>query len=141
MVTSVNGARALLGAAERVGADLGAPSWAAIGPATRRVLEAAGITVDFQPSLSDRTALAHELHVTRGDRVLVVRGDLADETLAVALRARGVEVDDVVAYRTREAPEASRSLLARVLADGPIDAVLFTSGSTVRGLVTLAPQP
>jgi len=138
VVTSVNGARALLGAAERVGADLGAPSWAAIGPATRRVLEAAGIAIDFQPSLSVRTALALELPVARGDRVLVVRGDLADETLAVALRARGVEVDDVIAYRTREAPEASRFLLGRVLADGPIDAVLFTSGSTVRGLVTLA---
>jgi uroporphyrinogen-III synthase len=70
--------------------------------------------------------------------VLLVRGDLADAELADALRARGAEVDDLVAYRTREAPEASRALLRRALADGPIDAVVFTSGSTVRGLVALA---
>jgi hydroxymethylbilane synthase len=138
VITSANGARAILGAAQRIGTDLGAPSWAAIGPATRRVLEAAAIAVAFQPSYSDSTALALELPVTRGDRVLVVRGDLADEALAAALRARGAEVDDVIAYRTREAPEASRSLLRGALADGPIDAVVFTSGSTVRGLVSLA---
>jgi hydroxymethylbilane synthase len=138
VLTSANGARAILGAAQRIGTDLGAPSWAAIGPATRRVLEAAAIAVAFQPSYSDSTALALELPVTRGDRVLVVRGDLADEALAAALRARGAEVDDVIAYRTREAPEASRSLLRGALADGPIDAVVFTSGSTVRGLVSLA---
>jgi hydroxymethylbilane synthase len=138
VITSANGARAILGAAQRIGTDLGAPSWAAIGPATRRVLEAAAIAVAFQPSYSDSTALALELPVTRGDRVLVVRGDLADEALAAALRARGAEVDDVIAYRTREAPEASRSLLRGALAGGPIDAVVFTSGSTVRGLVSLA---
>jgi uroporphyrinogen-III synthase len=45
-------------------------------------------------------------------------------------------VDDVVAYRTREAPETSRVLL-RTAAAGPIAAVAFTSGSTVRGLLSL----
>lgn len=138
VITSANGARAILGAAERIGTDLRVPSWAAIGPVTRRVLEAAGIAVDLQPSRSERTALALELPVTPGDRVLVVRGDHADEGLPAALRARGAEVDDVIAYRTREAPEASRSLLRDARADGPIDAVVFTSGSTVRGLVTIA---
>jgi hydroxymethylbilane synthase len=137
-VTSANGARAMLNAAERLEIDLQGPSWAVIGAATRRVLEAAGVAVAFQPSRSDGAALALELPATPGDRVLVVRGDLADETLPSALRTRGAEVDDVIAYRTREAPETSRSLLRRAVADGPIDAVAFTSGSTVRGLVTLA---
>ena len=82
--------------------------------------------------------MAIELPVVAGARVLVVRGDLADQELAKALRARGGEVDDVVGYRTREAPVSSRPLLRRALADGPIDAVVFTSGSTVRGLVALA---
>jgi uroporphyrinogen-III synthase len=82
-------------------------------------------------------ALAAQLPVRPGDRVLVVRGDLADVELALALRARGAEVDDVVAYRTREAPEESREPLRRAFANGPIDAVTFTSGSTVRGLVAL----
>ena len=138
VITSANGARAILKAAERILTELGAPSWAAIGPATRRILEHEGIEVALQPSQSTGIAMAIELPVRTGARVLVVRGDLADEELAVALRARGAEVDDVVAYRTREAPAGSRPLLRRVLAEGPIDAVVFTSGSTVRGLVALA---
>jgi hydroxymethylbilane synthase len=137
VITSANGARAILGAAERILTELGAPSWAAIGPATRRVLEHEGIEVAFQPSQSSGIAMAVELPVVAGDGILVVRGDLADEELAIALRARGAEVDDVIAYRTREAPESSRALLRSATADGSIAAVAFTSGSTVRGLVSL----
>lgn len=141
VLTSANGARATLAAAEaahHLPAAEKTPRWAAIGPATRGVLEGRGIHVDLQPSRAHGRAIADELPVVPGERVLVVRGDLADGGLAIALRARGAEVDDVVAYRTREAPAGSRSLLRRALADGPIDAVVFTSGSTVRGLVALA---
>jgi uroporphyrinogen-III synthase len=137
VITSANGALALLEAAQRVLTELGAPSWAAIGSATRRVLEHEGITVAFQPGQSNGVALALELPLAAGDRVLVVRGDRADEELADTLRARGAEVDDVIAYRTREGPESSRVLLRRATDEGLIAAVVFTSGSTVRGLVAL----
>ncbi|MGI8534859.1 MAG: hydroxymethylbilane synthase, partial [Candidatus Limnocylindrales bacterium] len=137
VITSANGARAILQAAERISTELGAPSWAAIGPATRRVLEHGGIEVAFEPCQNSGRAMAVELPVATGDRVLVVRGDLADETLAIALRARGAEVDDVIAYRTREAPPSSRALLRRAMRDGSIAAAVFTSGSTVRGLAAL----
>jgi uroporphyrinogen-III synthase len=137
VITSANGARAILKAAERILTELGAPSWAAIGSATRRVLEHEGIEVEFQPTQSSGIAMAVELPVKAGDGILVVRGDLADEELAVSLRARGAEVDDVIAYRTREAPERSRLLLRAAAADGAIAAAVFTSGSTVRGLVSL----
>lgn len=137
VITSVNGARAILKAAERVLTELGGPSWAAIGPATRRVLEHEGIEVEFVPSRSTGVAIAAGVPIVEGDRILVVRGDLGDEGLALALRARGAEVDDVVGYRTYEAPERSRGLLRKALADGPIAAAIFTSGSTVRGLVAL----
>jgi uroporphyrinogen-III synthase/uroporphyrinogen III methyltransferase/synthase len=129
--------RAILKSAEHIPTDRGAPSWAAIGSATRRVLEQQGLEVSFEPSQSSVVAMAAELPVGAGVRVLVIRGDLADDELAVALRARGVEVDDVVAYRTREAPESSRRLLREATAGGSISAVVFTSGSTVRGLVAL----
>ena len=78
-----------------------------------------------------------ELPIEPGDRILVVRGDLADVALVRGLRDRGAKVDDVVAYRTREAPESSRHLLRDATTHGPIAAVAFTSGSTVRGLVAL----
>jgi uroporphyrinogen-III synthase len=137
VVTSANGARAILAAAVRAVVAPAQSRWAVVGPATRRVLEREGIAVGLQPSQSSAIALAAELPIRPRDRVLVVRGDLADEDLALALRARGAEVDDVVAYRTREAPDSSRVLLRRAVAEGPISAVVFTSGSTVRGLVAL----
>jgi hydroxymethylbilane synthase len=137
VVTSANGARAILSAAERIPPEPGAISWAAIGPATRRVLEREGVEVRFQPSRSSAVAMAADLPIAFGDRVLVVRGDLADDELALGLRARGAEVDDVVAYRTREAPEGSRRLLRRATAEGELAAIVFTSGSSVRGLIAL----
>jgi uroporphyrinogen-III synthase len=137
VITSANGARAILKAAERILTELGSPWWAAIGPATSATLEHEGIEVQFQPTRPSAVAMAAELPIVAGDRVLVVRGDLADEELAVSLRARGAEVDDVIAYRTREAPESSRERLRTATADGPIAAAVFTSGSTVRGLVSL----
>jgi len=137
VVTSANGARAILTAAERILTELGAPSWAAIGPATRRVLEHEGVEVEFQPSQSTGTAMAAELPVVAGERVLVVRGDLADRELADTLRGRGAWVEDVIGYRTSVAPHSSRGLLRAATLDGPIAAAVFTSGSTVRGLVSL----
>jgi uroporphyrinogen-III synthase len=137
VISSTNGARAILKAAERVFTPFEASRFAAIGSTTRRDLEREGIDVDFQPSRSSAAAMAAELPMSPGDRVLAVRGDLADEEVAVALRARGAEVDDVIAYRTRQAPESSRGLLRTATTDGPIAAAVFTSGSTVRGLVSL----
>jgi uroporphyrinogen-III synthase len=137
VISSTNGARAILKAAERVFTPFEATRFAAIGARTRGDLEREGLDVDFQPSRSSAAAMAAELPVSPGDRVLIVRGDLADEDLAVVLRARGAEVDDVIAYRTREAPDGSRGLLRTATADGPIAAAVFTSGSTVRGLLAL----
>jgi uroporphyrinogen-III synthase len=47
-------------------------------------------------------------------------------------------VTDVVAYETIEAPKGSRPLLAAALDEGPVDALVLTSGSTARGLLALA---
>ncbi len=140
VVTSTNGARAFLKAAERAFTPFEASRFAVIGDATRRALEHEGVDVDFLPSQATATAIAAELPVTPGDRVLVVRGDLAGSELAGSLRGRGIEVDDVIAYRTREAPKSSRALLRASTAGGPIAAVVFTSSSTLRGLLTIGHQ-
>lgn len=140
VITSANGARAMLKAAERVFTALETSKFAAIGPTTRGILEHEGIAVDYQPPGASAAAMAAGLPLDPGDRVVVVRGDLADGELAVTLRARGAEVDDVVAYRTRQAPEGSRNLLRTAVAGAPIAAAVFTSGSTVRGLVSLGQQ-
>ncbi len=137
VITSANGAQAIVDAGA-TGSVAGCPRWAAIGPATRAVLETAGITVRLQPSEANGRTIAAELPLATGERVLVVRGDLAGPDLGLALGRRGALVDDVVAYRTREADASSGRLLGKTLADGPIAAVVFTSGSTVRGLLGIA---
>jgi uroporphyrinogen-III synthase len=137
-VTSAAGAAALLEALERL--EPGPPSlrWAVVGRATARVVEDAGHRVAYRPARSDAATMGAGLPIRPGERVVIVRGDLAGPRLADALRSRGAVVEDVVAYRTVEAPATSRRLLREALAPGLPAAVVFTSGSTVRGLLTLA---
>lgn len=138
VMTSANGARAILTAAERISTALGTPSWAAIGETTAAVLEREGIDVDFLPSRPEANAMGEELPLDAGEEVLLLRGDLGGPALATRLRERGAAVMDVVAYRTIEAPPSSRGLLRRAIATGRPDAVLFASGSAARGLFSLA---
>lgn len=138
VVTSANGARAALKAAERVSSALDTPRWAVIGDATADVLEHEGVDVDFRPSRAHARTLAAEMPVRPGQDVVLLRGDLADDDLPRILRERGVEATEVIAYRTVEAPASSRSMLRDALASEPPAAVLFASGSAVRGTVALA---
>jgi uroporphyrinogen-III synthase len=101
-------------------------------------VERAGAKVDIRPSRPDARALADELPITRGERILLVRGDLATDDLPARLRDRGGLVTEVVAYRTIEGPPTSRQILHDAFAAGRPDAVLLASGSAARGLVALA---
>jgi hydroxymethylbilane synthase len=139
VVTSVNGAAAVLAALERGSRGRSEVRWAAVGRGTEAALRAGGIETDFVPSRHTGAALGAELPVGAGARVLLPRGDLADDALPAALGGRGAIVDAVVAYRTVEGPEGSRAALAAALDDGSTDALVFASGSAVRGLLELAP--
>ena len=54
------------------------------------------------------------------------------------LEEMGAVVDDVVAYRTVSGPEASRRGLMEAIKDPDAEAIVFASGSAVRGIVALA---
>jgi hydroxymethylbilane synthase len=140
VVTSANGVSRLLERIGRTGAPVDGPAWSAVGAATAAALEAGGVTVVHRPGRSSGVALAADLPASAGERVLLVRGDLAARDLPDGLRARGILVDEVVAYRTQEGPPASAPRLADALARR-IDALLFASGSAVRGLLALASDP
>jgi uroporphyrinogen-III synthase len=43
----------------------------------------------------------------------------------------------VIAYRTLEGPDTSRQPLTDAISAAPFDAIVFTSGSTIRGLFAL----
>jgi uroporphyrinogen-III synthase len=138
VVTSPNGARAILTAAERLFTSLRPPNWAAIGAGTAEILEREDVQVSFLPSRAEARALADELPIHRGEAVLLLRGDLAGDDLPRRLEDRGAVVDEVIAYRTIEGPSASGRILDDALAAGRPDAVVFASGSAVRGLVAVA---
>jgi uroporphyrinogen-III synthase len=138
VVTSANGARAAVAAAERLRIDMATVGWAAVGQATARELRLAGVADIWLPGIADGEQVGAGLPVEPGDRVLLMRGSLAGEQLPLILRARGAEVDEVIAYRTLEAPAPSRELLAQSMAGRAPDAVIFASPSAVRGLLTLA---
>ncbi len=82
---------------------------------------------------------AHQLvagwAVPAGQRVLLVRSDVAGDALAVALRQRGAVVTDVVAY-TNRLPDGVDSTLRRQL---PVAATALLSASAARRLAAILP--
>jgi len=138
-VTSAAGADALADAVGRTGGDLSTARLAAVGAATAAALTARGARATFVPSRAAGEVLGDELPVAPGDRVLLARADAAEGGLPERLRERGALVVEVAAYCTVEAPEGARRPLRALFADGGVDAIVFTSGSTVRGLLALLP--
>ena len=106
---------------------------AAIGPAT---VAERGIRADLIAEPHTTAALAAALIERAPARALLARSADGDPALARRLREAGAEVTDAAVYRAATAP-ADPAVLAE-LAAGRIDAVTFTSPSTVRGLVELA---
>src|SRR5262249_222193 len=70
-------------------------------------------------------------------RVLLPRADGARSLLPDGLRARGAHVDEVIAYRASAPADADVAGVRAALAAGAIDAVTFTSSSTVRNFAAL----
>jgi porphobilinogen synthase len=130
VVTSAAGVEALPAIAS-------GPRWAAVGESTAGMLRARGATVDLVPSEANGAALADALPDPAGKRVLLVRASHADPDLPAGLRARGAVVEEVTAYETVEGPAESTGMLRDALGDPDVAAVVFASGSAVRGFVKL----
>jgi hydroxymethylbilane synthase len=117
------------------------PRWAAVGASTAEALEAHGVAVDVVPDEAEADALPEAIARVadlRGARVLLARADAAAASLPLRLRELGAEVDDVVAYTTSVGPDASREAMVSALDDPDLEAVIFASGSAVRGVLALA---
>ena len=116
-----------------------------VGPSTASRLLRYGIRADLTPPEFRAEALMDSLRTAgplRGKRVLLPRADIARDTLLDELRTAGTEVTDVVAYRTTLAPAdpGGGVDIYRMLLDGRIDAVTFTSASTVRNFAQIHGQ-
>jgi len=130
VVTSASGVDALDDLAK-------GPRWAAVGPATARALRARGIEPALVPEMTNGLALANAVPDAGGKHVLLVRAAAAAPDLPERLRERGAEVDELAAYTTVEGPASSAGPLTVALADAGLSAVVFASGSAVRGFIAL----
>lgn len=113
------------------------PRWAAVGEVTARALRDRGRNADVVPAEANGRALAAAMADVRGKRVAVVRASAADPDLPAALREGGAVVEEVTAYETVEGPADSAPALHRALREEDLAAVVFASGSAVRGFVKL----
>jgi uroporphyrinogen III methyltransferase/synthase len=133
--TSANGVAFFFSRLKELGRDvrdLKGVKIATIGPATASAVEAMGITVDLVPDefISEGVVRAFAGHDLQGARILLPRALEARDVIPEGLAAMGAMVDVAVTYRTIAA-ETDPSELKKYLEDGIVDAITFTSPSTV----------
>jgi len=122
--------------------DLKGVRLCAIGAGTAQRLGRYGLRADLVPDEARAEGVFDALKAAgplTGSRILLPRADIAREVLPDQLRDAGAIVTDVVAYRTVLAGgerDADHDIY-RMLLDHQIDAVTFTSASTVRNFARM----
>ncbi len=133
--TSVNAVGVVV---ERLTAlEIPASAWAdlavaAVGQTTADALRAHGILPKFVPETYVAEAIVDGLGTVAGEQILLPQAEIARETLAERLQAKGATVAAIPIYRTLAADLDLTALCA--LKQG-VDLLTFTSSSTVRNLV------
>jgi uroporphyrinogen III methyltransferase / synthase len=133
--TSANAAELVLAAVRDLDLDarlFAGTTLVAIGPETARALRDGGLRADLVPDEFVAEAVA-ELMIAAGvdgRHVWLPRAALARDVLPVRLRQAGADVDVLPLYRT-VLPAGTADRLRAELDRGPVDAVTFTSSSTV----------
>jgi len=114
-----------------------------VGASTAGALQRFGIRAELEASESHAEGLLRALlaHLGGDDavrdlRFLVPRSRIAGDTLPDGLRKRGAVVDSVEAYQTI-APATDMQPIRKMLVDELIDAIVFTSSSTVSNFAAL----
>jgi uroporphyrinogen III methyltransferase/synthase len=115
----------------------------AIGPATARTLAAVGAVTQLVASDSKSEGALSAIidHVggeerVRGMRFLIPRAKIAREVLPAGLRKLGAHVDAIETYQTIR-PDVDANSIVRLFELNSIDAITFTSSSTVSNFAAL----
>ena len=115
----------------------------AIGPATARAIEASGTVASLIATDSKAEGALKAIieylggpEKVRGLRFLIPRARIGRETLPASLRSLGADVDLVEAYQTVK-PDVDPEAIVRIFSEQPIDAITFTSSSTVSNFAEL----
>ena len=136
--TSFNGVEKFFERLNFLGKDtraLGNLKVAAIGSATANKLFRFGIIADNVPKEFRAEGLIDELkNYVDGEKILLVRAEIARDILPVELEKFGAKVTVAPIYKTESASENSEQI-RKLLDNGKIDVVTFTSSSTVKNFV------
>lgn len=130
----------------RLGGWPAALAAAAVGPGTRRALEACGVRGVLAPHTgADSEALLARLEGVQGKRILILRGERGRQVLGETLAARGARVEYAQCYR-RVRPRADAAQLpglhaVTVSSAEGLDNLLVMLDERSRGLPWFVPHP
>ena len=135
--TSVNGVTYFLERLKKKGKDLRelyGVKVAAIGEKTSESLELSGIAVEVVPRDFRAEGLIEIFSGmnVEGSKFLIPRAKYARSVLPDALRRMGAHVDVASSYETVQPPGQDVKMIKKLIKDGDIDVLTFTSSSTVR---------
>ena len=142
--TSANGVTIFFKAINGMGKDarvFGQAKIAAIGERTAARLGEFGIKADFVPTVFTGEQLGIQLSGfadLRGEKVLLLRSQLASEELVELLTQAEAEVENVALY-TADMEKGDSALLTEQLEHGEIDWLTFASPSSVDGFFEQIP--
>jgi uroporphyrinogen III methyltransferase / synthase len=141
VLTSVNGVKFFFDTLFDMGKDvraLGHLKFACIGPVTKERLADYGIVSDILPETyrAESVVDAFSSMDMQDKKVLLPRAKVARTVLPQELSKMGALVDEVTAYETILSDDGKERLIS-LLIDKQIDAVTFTSSSTVTNFMSL----
>jgi len=134
VLTSSNTVEILRRRCEALDLSLAGIPAAVVGPATAEAaLSVLGVDVQIVPDEYIAEALAEALNLAAGTGIFLPQADIARDTLHDQLAAAGAEVSVVSAYQTVMGQGGVN--LPALLRDSQVDALTFTSSSTVTNCV------
>jgi len=140
VLTSVNGVKFFFDTLFEMGKDvriLGHLKFACIGPVTKERLKAFGIISDILPETyrAESVIEAFSSIDIKDKNILLPRAKKARTILPEELTKMGAKIDEVAAYETR-LDDTGKETLISLLEKNEIDAVTFTSSSTVSNFMS-----
>jgi len=138
--TSVNGVKFFFDTLYEMGKDvraLGHLKFACIGPVTKERLRDHGIVSDILPQTYQAESVIEAFSGVeiKNKKILLPRAKVARTILPEELEKMGAKVDEVTAYETHLNQEGKKELM-ELLKNHEIDAVTFTSSSTVSNFMS-----
>lgn len=122
----------------RLTLDGSGTKFAAVGEKTCKALNSYGIQADFVPKFYSAADFSEEFlkKVKVSGPILLSKGNLARDTIAVRLRETGIPIDEWITYETFFPKDHEKKLIA-LLENRTLAAITFTSPSTVRSFMKI----